>query len=464
MPNAQDITGLTGIRSDLNAKGIGGDRIGFKDGWVTVDGQNFLQPTAVKDGVSYADPSLYNTRFDTFTNQQKANQQYMDLEKLIKQPSVNPYDQQVADLLSQLTNKINNPTPYDPYTSPEYAARQAQVQRQSQQAGRQAQEGFGQSGFARSSRTLERLAGIQNDANEYLETQIVPQLVAAQQAKDQQALANLQGLLSAVSGQQGLVDSRNRDQFDALSELLGYSTDRANRAADVEYQTGRDKVMDTRYADERAHLLEREGVEDKRYDEERAYQMARDKIADEKDKRDFDEDVRRFGLNYALQVQADKRAAANSAADNSLAERRFAYEQEQDKINRADREAEKAAQAAGGLSVEDLRAETSEMLAGLRSGGLTPDQALQSIADDEMLGIYSKKDADFLRSQIGRATPNLVASKGAKTDSDLENEAKKAGFPVYDYKQWYRSPQGYASGIDFKTWQQRGLGPQLKAR
>ena len=49
--------------------------------------------------------------------------------------------------------------------------------------------------------------------------------------------------------------------------------------------------------------VSRDTVADQRYEDEFAYQQARDKITDAQDKRNFDEDVRRFGLDYALSRQ-----------------------------------------------------------------------------------------------------------------------------------------------------------------
>lgn len=53
----------TNIRSALNKNGVQNNRIGFKDGYVTVDGKNFVQVGQNTNGVSYATNSAFNTAF-----------------------------------------------------------------------------------------------------------------------------------------------------------------------------------------------------------------------------------------------------------------------------------------------------------------------------------------------------------------------------------------------------------------
>jgi hypothetical protein len=80
---------------------------------------------------------------------------------------------------------------------------------------------------------------------------------------------------------------------------------------DFDYRTGRDQVADERYS------------------QEFAYQQARDQIKDEQYKLQFDEDVRRFGLDYGLRAAANANQIANSNASRSLAQQRFNLERGQ---------------------------------------------------------------------------------------------------------------------------------------
>ncbi|MEF3306691.1 hypothetical protein [Paenibacillus sp. GYB003] len=61
---------------------------------------------------------------------------------------------------------------------------------------------------------------------------------------------------------------------------------------------------------------------------ERQYREARDSIEDERYKQKFDEDVRRFGLEYALQEAAQANQFANAAADNARANAQLALQHE----------------------------------------------------------------------------------------------------------------------------------------
>jgi len=91
--------------------------------------------------------------------------------------------------------------------------------------------------------------------------------------------------------------------------------------------------------------------------EEFAYQQARDKIGDEKDKKIFDEDTRRYGLNYAIQQsqlnisRTNAATSRNNAANNfQLSKDKFTYQKEQDTLS-----AEQGGQQQS-LSASDLNA------------------------------------------------------------------------------------------------------------
>lgn len=449
MPTAQDINGLTGVRADLVSKGIANDRIGWNQntGMVTIDGQDFLKPTTVVKGTSYADPTAYSNAYNVFDTNQKAKTAETNFLNAINNPAANPYDSQVNDFLSQITNKINNPDPYNVYADPGYAAYQAQADRNAQRSIRAAQEAYGASGFGRSTQVGERAQNIQNQADEYMQLQIVPQLTSAHQAQQAQELSNLFGVLNALGGQQSVYDNRNSQQTGFLSDLLGYTTGRADRAADTQYKTVRDAVADMQYADQVA------------------YQKERDKIADEQAKKTFDENVRQFGLNYALDQQQMKQSAASAAASNALAREKFEYEKQQDA-------SKAAADASAGLSQKDLQSEASEMISALRSNKLTPQAAYQQIADDERLGIYSKENADYLRSQLEAISPQLKQPEvpdnqlssldpNMLSDKQIEAEARAKGLPTLDYRSWYKSANGRLGGVDFATWK-RLYGPRLE--
>lgn len=131
----------------------------------------------------------------------------------------NPMDAQVAALIAQLQSRINAP-PVDPRTTPEYEAAQAAVQRQVADNIRLAQEALGESGFARSTNLAERSQSIADAGTEYLETQLVPQIAQQIFQRDQQGLMNSMAMLDALMRQQGLFDERQRMEMQNLSNLL----------------------------------------------------------------------------------------------------------------------------------------------------------------------------------------------------------------------------------------------------
>jgi len=233
-----------------------------------VDGKDFIKPQSINEGTSYTDQNTFNQALQQMQGQPT-------------QQPVNPYDTQANDLLTQLMNQIKNPQQFDPYSSPQYAAAQQQVQRQSNQGIRAAQESLGASGFGRSTNLTDRAQGIQNNANEYLQTQIIPQLIQQNQAQQQQQFGNLSNILGQVTQQQGLYDNRQQQQ-----------------------------------------------LENQLTQEEIAYQKARDLITDEQYKMQFDESVRQFGIQAALEREIQEGRLSIEQAQQALRESQVEYEQQ----------------------------------------------------------------------------------------------------------------------------------------
>ncbi|WP_340389593.1 hypothetical protein [Paenibacillus sp. FSL E2-0151] len=209
-----------GVRNALNGMGVDNNRIGFTNGYVTIDGQNVIRPQVNAGGNTYTSQANLNS-VQGQVNQ--LNQSNSILNRVMNpQATVNPFDTRISDVLTQLTQGINNPAAYDPYGSAEYAAYEAQAQRNAQQGIRTAQESLGASGLGRSSILSDRAQGIQNDANEYMQLQVIPQLIAANQAAEQQKLSNLSNLMGLMSNQQATYDTRDQNNFNNSFNALGY--------------------------------------------------------------------------------------------------------------------------------------------------------------------------------------------------------------------------------------------------
>lgn len=391
-------------RQALNNMGVDNNRIGYTNGYVTIDGQNIFRPGANAAGTSYVNQAMLNSatgQINQLNTQNKLLQQVVSpaatvnpydtqiatqLSQLNQPQAANPYDNQIADVLSQLTQRINNPTPYDPYSSAEYAAQQAATQRGAQQSTRAAQESLGASGFGRSTNLADRAQTIQNDANEYMQIQVIPQLISANQAQQQQGLANLSSLVSALSGQQGVYDTRSQNsqsnqynilealmnqqgvndtrsqnQFSNSNTALQYLADQNQRGIDNTRNTQNDNLNAANIVSQLTGRvvnpqtdwtgLYRQAANantpltadqqntqfNQNYQlEQLAYSKARDAIGDKQWQAKFDEDVRQNGLSYGLQQlsqqndQAYRQAQlALSQDDNSRAWATLDYEQSQ---------------------------------------------------------------------------------------------------------------------------------------
>jgi hypothetical protein len=151
------------------------------------------------------------------------NQQYIDNPHL----QANTYTPQVDNLIKQLMAFAQQQQVTDPYSTPEYAAYAAQSARRAQQGTRAAQEALGGAGFGRSTALGERAQGIQNQETEYLNTQVLPQILAAEQARRQQQFSNMSSLLNPLTGQQSYFDNRQQVERGNAMDNIKYLTDQA---------------------------------------------------------------------------------------------------------------------------------------------------------------------------------------------------------------------------------------------
>jgi hypothetical protein len=128
------------------------------------------------------------------------------------------------------------------------------------------------------------------------------------------------------------------------------------------------------------------------------YQKARDAIADARDKRDFDEDMRRYGLDYALQRQVQlgnlsinqaqlALSRSNSAADNARADKALAWQM--DPNNPDNQRSSGASGGSSGGAKYDFRTdpEFTKEIAFISSN---PDRALTEIQNNaqELIQTY----------------------------------------------------------------------------
>lgn len=427
------------IRPELIKSGYTDQDIGYDEGrkMTTLKGQDFLGAGKYTNvaGSTFTD----RMNFDNALKKYNQGQQLADVQSQAfnTTPVVNPYDTQIDQLFKQFQTQVQNPTQVNPYGTPQYAAAQAQTNRQVAEGQRQSREGLNRRGIFDSSLTSSQANQIAQEGTEYLNLQRLPQIVQQLQAEQQQKTQGLYQLLNSLMGQQGVFDTRsNNQQTNALDQL--------------DFLTGRQ---------DREQNIQREDESITRATE---YQTARDKITDERDIRDFDEDVRRYGLDYAAQ-EADKKAQRGM---------------EQQRINLNKREIEIREKEATARTTEEndqiLGEESRGLAETLRAGEMSPAQASKQIDEDLALGYYTPEQAAELKKVIDIITPSLESS--ARTPLTDEQQTKivtgKAldklykeqgkGKPSGDWKSWYNDPRGRLVGVDYDTWH-RLYGPTLNA-
>jgi hypothetical protein len=225
--NTQAPAGSVGIRNGLQSSGYSPSSIGYNNGTVSLNNQPLNMPSYNVGGTTYTTPNAYNSALSNYRIGDLTNQVVNNT----KLPE-NQYTQQINDQIAYLMNMAKNPQTVDPYSTPEYAAYAAQAQKAAGQNVRAAQESLGSSGFGRSTMLADRAQGIQNDATEYLNTQVVPQIIASNQAKQQQEYNNLMNLLSPLMSQQGYADTRSQTELGNTTNALNLLTDQQQRGID----------------------------------------------------------------------------------------------------------------------------------------------------------------------------------------------------------------------------------------
>lgn len=234
-----------GIRSGLVSKGYRDEDIGYDQntGYVQVKGQNFMKPGMNVQGTTYTSRPDFDNAYGQFRKgqmqpgvpngntginpaagmsggtPQTGGSPYSRMggaqnvsnpmgggftgqgfQQQDVQPNANLYADQITQLIADITNRLSAPQ-QDVYSTPQYAAAQAQQQRAAQQGIRSAQEALGSAGFGRSTTLGESANRIQNDANEYLQLQLVPQIQQQLAAQRQNEISNQFALLDPIFNQ-----------------------------------------------------------------------------------------------------------------------------------------------------------------------------------------------------------------------------------------------------------------------
>lgn len=420
-----------GVRKELVNRGFSDEDIGYDpdSGYVTVKGQNFMKPQKNIEGTTFTDLNTFNNAYNSYDRNMKQQQLTNNVYDRVTNPQqqANPYDQQITDLIGQLTQKMNTPQQINPYATPEYAMYQAQAQQRTDQGIRAAQEALGSAGFGRSTALGQTAQREQNNANQYLETQVIPMILQNQRAQQQQELGNLMNLLNPLMSQQGVMETRNRNQTADMASLLDFITGRQDRETDV------------RFRDEQAALAQQN------IEEERAYRKLRDSEEDRRWLAEYEQRGAQFaeqmGLNWAQLDETRKNRIADEAYRQNVLDAQNDPNSLDNQYKRAQIEALKEKSQD---EDEKFIANRDAMLEQLRAGALKPKDAIQMIAEDAQIGYYSPEQAEKLRQMVYVLNPEMAGGGSNGSSNFGQNISNIGGF----FGQDIPGPiKGYFKGI-----------------
>lgn len=201
------------VRKLMNNAGYADDKIGYdnKTGTVLYNGSPFLQNSKNYGGTSFTDQTSFDNANKAYkASQNPANVQqptYNQQPSYNQQPATQPNNNdQIAQMLQAISSYGQNQPAFDPYNSAAYKAAQAQSQRQTDEAQRQSRENLNRRGIFDSSLTSSQANQIAQKGNEYLMTQVLPQIQAQEEARKQQEFQNLITKLQPFLNQQERTD------------------------------------------------------------------------------------------------------------------------------------------------------------------------------------------------------------------------------------------------------------------
>lgn len=263
---------------------------------------------------------------------------------------------ELMDLMRQIATQQSTPFNYDPNSDPAYQSALKRAQANIAEGNSAAQAEMNRRGILNSTITSDRMGEIASTEMGRVETDVLPSLMQQayqqylnQQAQDQQRYANIGNLAQMYLNE----DQRGIDNTNTRAQLTGYlpGGEEAQNLVTQLYSlkqqaettgiTAAERNKLSNQADGIRAMLSQMGVDISQYgsnvnyntasqvaptirtisgqqldlarddqafnqqfaQEQFAYQQARDAIADQQWKIQFDEDVRRFGLQHALSRQ-----------------------------------------------------------------------------------------------------------------------------------------------------------------
>lgn len=366
-----------GVRQYLQSQGLANEDINYDkgSGYVTAKGQNFIKPAVNLAGTSYDSKENLDAAYGNYTKptvngfsalpgaiagaQVGIPSTGIPKENPAPTPTAtsqysNPYTQQIAELMKHLSESnaaLNQPV--DVYSTPQYAAAKAAQDRNAHQSILSGQEAFGQDGMARSSDMARFAQNTQNSANDYLATQLVPQIIQQIQAQKQQEYQNRQSQFNNVLGLSDRADSQHQNEINnkyTEAGLTGTYNPTGQSAEQIQAKMDANSKAYGNATPEEQIRLHDENVAyaaqlGKKYDsgtgtysagqgfagqrtvagqqldnqvKEVAYNHARDSLLDKRYVEKFNQDIKQQGFENALKIALQKHQISNDNAQIAI--------------------------------------------------------------------------------------------------------------------------------------------------
>lgn len=221
-------------------------------------------------------------------------------------PSNTSQGSELMSLMRQIAMRDSTPFSYDPNNDPAYQAALKRASANIDQGNAAAQAEMNRRGILNSTITSDRMSEIAANEMGRVETDVLPSLMQQayqqylnKQAQEQQQFANMGNLAQMYFGE----DQRGIDNQFATSDRTGYLNN-------VRTLAGQQLDMQ-----QQGQQFEQQFAKD-----QFAYQQARDAITDQRWAQQFDEDVRRFGLEHALRELQENNQQAYRQAQIALSQ------------------------------------------------------------------------------------------------------------------------------------------------
>lgn len=331
------------VRDFLRQQGIDDSRIGFDERTktATLDGREFYRGEIREDNRMYGDPAELQKLLSQFRSENRVQQQNeVPTPPEQPQPQQNQYAQQIQNILSNIQQRLEQPIQpfqYDPTRDPSYQAALQRISENVRQQQLDATARLMATGQGRSSYSETLARQLANRGVQQLETEVVPALAQqayqrymAEQELQQRALSSLMGLAQFASAE----DQR---AIENIFRERAFEAQQAQQEWQNRFQYG--QAIGVFPSGQRTLAARQQEFEQQFAREQFEYQQARDAIMDERWKQEFDEDVRRFGLTYALdraerlgRLDISRMQAQIAAGELALSRQRLAQQQEQQRL------------------------------------------------------------------------------------------------------------------------------------